>query len=683
MNYIIFKTDGSILTQNPEYYIQQGNSGDEIFVGWEDADEDDIAIAVFILPNRETNTIAGIYDTKTIIVDEEERTFNGWTFTLTLDQTTYDGLLQMAIRINRNNQIVVSYPIGLIINETGVMPDTDSGVTIQELNSYLLQLERLSRADIDFYEFDIETDTLNTINERVGIDKVFAMSFDGEISLCVLKRSGNNFKLAISNPYGYYVSQLSNGSTIINNLQYAEFGVLSNNTITLNSVSGTLTTEQLERVKLGNCYIKLVSLNETLYLRPKTISSTSIHFENIQYNFNSQLSNYLFRKTYIDVTLADGTYTGQFFVFSEIESAGNKVTSLTSSSTDKQYPSAKAVFDALQNVIAVAEGKCKSYVLSNNYLLSEDTWSNYTVYDENGDPIATWADFQTLVGVRSLLNEQLKTQTAFNDTLSLAYVLTGSYPSFYFHRAENYFADAKTGDVLLVVEINVPDRWLEVSTNSITFNILETAKVVIANMVTTDTAQTITGVKTFSNGLKVGAKSELKEVGANFVVAYNGANAFYVGSTYIQSNKTFIPAADGAYDLGISSGGKWRNLYLNGSLYGATYDFTIDSAYKILYGKTINNLPILEYENKNVITTSIGTSITLRTPKTGCLPIYEGFITNISASAISFGFPNNLTLLTNDEDNVSVSGSILTIGAGVTIEFSLCDNKLVAINWAV
>lgn len=671
MNYIIFKTDGSILAQNLEYYIQQGNSGDEIFVGWEDADEDDIAIAVFTLPNRETNTIAGIYDTKTIIVDEEERTFNGWTFTLTLDQTTYDGLLQMAIRINRNNQIVVSYPIGLIINETGVMPDTDSGVTIQELNSYLLQLERLSRADIDFYEFDIETDTLNTINERVGIDKVFAMSFDGEISLCVLKADGSNFKLAISSPFGYFVSKSSSGSTILNNLTYDEFGVVADNYITLNSISGTLTESQLERVKLGNCYIKLVSLNETLYLRPKTISSTSTRFENIQYNFNSQNSNYLFRKTYIDVTLADGTYTGQFFVLSEIESAGNKVTSLTSSSTDKQYPSAKAVFDALQNIIAVAEGKCKSYVLSNNYLLSEDTWSNYTVYDENGDPIETWADFQTLVGVRSLLNEQLKTQTAFNDTLSLAYVLTGSYPSFYFHRAENYFADAKTGDVLLVIETNVPDRWLQVSTNAITFNILETAKVDIANMVTTDTDQNITGTKRIINTLLFRANSQ-STVDWKLVAESDTSFIFGLGNSILCNFTT-----NNGYDFGS------YNLKTTGSLKGATYDFTIDNAYGILYGKTINNLPILEYESKNVISTSTGTTITLRAAKTGCLPIYEGFITNTSASAISFTFPNSLTLLTNDEDNVSVSGSILTVGAGVTIEFSLCDNKLVAINWAV
>lgn len=671
MNYIIFKTDGSILTQNLEYYIQQGNSGDEIFVGWEDADEDDIAIAVFTLPNRETNTIAGIYDTKTIIVDEEEQTFNGWTFTLTLDQTTYNGLLQMAIRINRNNQIVVSYPIGLIINETGVMPDTDSGVTIQELNSYLLQLERLSRAGIDFYEFDIETNTLNTINERVGIDKVFAMSFDGEISLCVLKADGSNFKLAISSPFGYFVSKSSSGSTILNNLTYDEFGVVADNYITLNSISGTLTESQLERAKLGNCYIKLVSLNETLYLKPKSISSTSIHFENIQYNFNSQFSNYLFRKTYIDVTLADGTYTGQFVVLSELESTGNKVTSLSSSSTDVQYPSAKAVFDALQNIIAVAEGKCKSYVLSNNYLLSEDTWSNYTVYDENGDPIATWADFQTLVGARSLLNEQLKTQTAFSDSLSLSYVLTGEFPSFYFHRAENYFADAKTGDVLLVIETTVPDRWLQVSTNAITFNILETAKVVIANMVTTDTAQDITGTKRIINTLLFRANSQ-STVDWKLVAESGTSFIFGLGNSILCNFTTNSGYDFGSYDLKTS-----------GSLKGATYDFTIDNAYKILYGKTINNLPILEYENKNVITTSLGTTITLKTPKTGCLPIYEGFITNISASAISFSFPNSLTLLTNDEDNVSVSGSILTIGAGVTIEFSLCDNKLVAINWAV
>lgn len=671
MNYIIFKTDGSILTQNLEYYIQQGNTGDEIFVGWEDADEDDIAIAVFTLPNRETNTIAGIYDTKTIIVDEEEQTFNGWTFTLTLDQTTYNGLLQMAIRINRNNQVVVSYPIGLIINETGVMPDTDSGVTIEELNSYLLQLERLSRSGIDFYEFDNSVDTLNKINERVGTDKVFAMSFNGEISFCVLKRNGSNFKLAVNNSFGYYISDYSVGSTIINNLQYTEFGVVANNYITLNSVNGTLTTEQLEKVKLGNCYIKLVSLNETLYLRPKTTSSTSVHFENIQYNFNSQYSNYLFRKTYINVTLADGTYTGQVFVLSEIESVGNKVTSLSSSSTNVQYPSAKAVFDALQNIIAVAEGKCKSYVLSNNYLLSESSWSNYTVYDENGDVIETWADFQTLVGARSSLNEQLKTQTAFNDALSLAYVLTGSYPSFYFHRAENYFADAKTGDVLLVVEINVPDRWLEVSTNSITFNILETAKVVIANMVTTDTDQDITGTKRIINTLLFRANAQ-STVDWKLVAENDTSFIFGLGNSILCNFTT-----NNGYDFGS------YNLKTTGSLKGATYDFTIDNAYKILYGKTINNLPILEYENKNVISTSTGTSVTLRTPKTGCLPIYEGFITNVSASAISFGFPNSLTLLTNDEDNVSVSGSILTIGAGITIEFSLCDNKLVAINWAV
>lgn len=671
MNYIIFKTNGSILIQNLEYYIQQGNSGDEIFVGWEDANEDDIAIAVFTLPNRETNTIAGIYDTKTIIVDEEERTFNGWTFTLTLDQTTYNGLLQMAIRINRNNQVVVSYPIGLIINETGVMPDTDSGVTIEELNSYLLQLERLSRSGIDFYEFDNSVDTLNKINERVGIDKVFAMSFNGEISFCVLKRNGSNFKLAVNNSFGYYISDYSVGSTIINNLQYTEFGVVANNYITLNGVSGTLTTEQLEKVKLGNCYIKLVSLNETLYLRPKTTSSTSIYFENIQYNFNSQLSNYLFRKTYINVTLADGTYTGQFNILSELESVSNKVTSLSSSSTNVQYPSAKAVFDALQNIIAVAEGKCKSYVLSNNYPLSEDTWSNYTVYDENGDVIETWADFQTLVGARSLLNEQLKTQTAFSDNLSLYYVLTGSYPSFYFHRAENYFADAKTGDVLLVVEINVPDRWLEVNTNSITFNILETAKVVIANMVTTDTEQDITGTKRIINTLLFRANSQ-STVDWKLVAESDTSFIFGLGNSILCNFTT-----NNGYDFGS------YNLKTSGSLKGATYDFTIDSAYKILYGKTINNLPILEYESKNVISTSTGTSVTLRTPKTGCLPIYEGFITNISSSAISFGFPSNLTLLTNDEDNVSVSGSILTIGAGITIEFSLCDNKLVAINWAV
>ena len=141
MNYVILNSDGSLLLQNIEYYIQQGNSGDTIFVALDEVENTDVAIAVCTLPNQTQNTIAGVYGSEDITIDGETETYYGFTFTLTTSQTNYGGLLQLAVRINRGSTILVSYPIALVINETGVRPDTDTGITIEELNSYLLQLE--------------------------------------------------------------------------------------------------------------------------------------------------------------------------------------------------------------------------------------------------------------------------------------------------------------------------------------------------------------------------------------------------------------------------------------------------------------------------------------------------------------------------------------------------------------
>ena len=63
----------------------------------------------------------------------------------------------------------------------------------------------------------------------------------------------------------------------------------------------------------------------------------------------------------------------------------------------------------------------------------------------------------------------------------------------------------------------------------------------------------------------VGSKSAVKEVGTNLVLSYDGANIFYIGSTYVQSNKTFIPSSTNNYDLGATAG-YWRDLYLSRNL---------------------------------------------------------------------------------------------------------------------
>ena len=144
MDYIILKSDGSLQTSSLKRYIQQGSTGvDKIFVGWADALATDVVDVVFTLPNQTTR--AEVY-TQTFETDynyDGEHTSNGWVVTLYSAETTYNGLLFAALRVIRGGIVQVCYPFTLVINETGVRPDADSGVTIEELDSYLANIETL------------------------------------------------------------------------------------------------------------------------------------------------------------------------------------------------------------------------------------------------------------------------------------------------------------------------------------------------------------------------------------------------------------------------------------------------------------------------------------------------------------------------------------------------------------
>lgn len=159
MDYIILNNDGSIANLpslvNPKLkrYIQQGNNGvDKIFIGWPLGLSTDYGQAVFTLANQLTNTVLGEFkanypyeadDPENPLSDYDGETCNGWVITLTSDQTIYNGGLFVSFRVIRNGIVQVAFPFTLMINETGVKPDTDSGVTIAQLDSYLLNIQNL------------------------------------------------------------------------------------------------------------------------------------------------------------------------------------------------------------------------------------------------------------------------------------------------------------------------------------------------------------------------------------------------------------------------------------------------------------------------------------------------------------------------------------------------------------
>lgn len=170
MDYIIFNSDGSIKEKKIKQYIQQGSSGvNQFFIGYHGALESDYCQAVFTLPNHQTNTVLGSFEEQ--YGYEPNKKEDGWIITLTSDQTTYGGLLFVAIRIIRD-VILVNYPFALVINETGVKPDTDSGVTIEELDSYLANLQLLVEQSItnavqENTDGELSETSLNPVQNRV------------------------------------------------------------------------------------------------------------------------------------------------------------------------------------------------------------------------------------------------------------------------------------------------------------------------------------------------------------------------------------------------------------------------------------------------------------------------------------------------------------------------------------
>jgi len=113
------------------------------------------------------------------------------------------------------------------------------------------------------------------------------------------------------------------------------------------------------------------------------------------------------------------------------EDASNKVTTLSASSTDTQYPSAKVVHDTIEDVREIAAGKS----------------TNYTVNLSNNPAFNTQ---NTSISVSSFIDINGRTLVP---------------------------ADVKIGDNVYVTDTLIPDRWVATKTSgTMALYILETAK---------------------------------------------------------------------------------------------------------------------------------------------------------------------------------------------------------------
>ena len=199
------------------------------------------------------------------------------------------------------------------------------------------------------------------------------------------------------------------------------------------------------------------------------------------------------------------------------------------SNTSENPVQNKVVTNALQNVREVAEGKCKSVVIS--YDATEPSVNDYAqYYRDDGTPFASAEDMTAYLNQNNFANSDFNTQ---NDSVELrGYYIVDIYNRIYvFRYSTSDYTSLKVGDIIYVIELDVPDRWVSESTPyEAEAMILETTKVDLSGFVKTDsTTQTIAGQKTFSGILECTSKFKLLgRFNSNLIP--DGANTYNIGS---------------------------------------------------------------------------------------------------------------------------------------------------------
>ena len=270
--------------------------------------------------------------------------------------------------------------------------------------------------------------------------------------------------------------------------------------------------------------------------------------------------------------------------------------SSNSGATSKKY-----VDDNIQEVREVAEGKCNSYVLSYSWdiayvknLITSDPIHRYHAYNYDGTEITqdiVNGDYDEVRTADSSFNTQ-------NDTVSFPppddLIVRGedSFKFIYipYSQTDKLF---KIGDIIYVLETDVPDRWIS---STYVASKMETTKINIENYYAKDEDLEPTSSSLYSLGtinkkfkdLYLGGIVYLKQIGQ---LTYDGTIGAFT------FNDDIYPNVGATYNLGNGSYA-WKNIYLNGEIVQQTGG----SQYKIVPNSS--SLDIYLLGNKSLVFTT-------------------------------------------------------------------------------
>lgn len=362
--------------------------------------------------------------------------------------------------------------------------------------------------------------------------------------------------------------------------------------------------------------------------------------------------------------------------------AGGKL-SVGTPQYDNDAATKKYVDDLHQAAMEVAGGKTKTYVISYQTTAPTTDAQARLLKMPDGTHFESYQEFLGYVYDEYepiLANPYFESQDLYFDADDGWYIITEdgtvySWNDIYdtFNTGDNIYVSEtvdSNGDVL-------PDRWWY--RENLQFMALETQKVDLSGYVDLTTNQTIGGNKTFSNAITISG-------GDGFVLSTSGYSGILglgvVNTLQFDSGALWTNVAN--FDLG-KTGHYWRDLYLSRNITDGTYSATFANIFGALFNTVFSLITELKFGRINVGSRNADTTFTLETPPHfNTTPEYKGEITNSAVSSITLTFTGVSKILCNDE-NVTITNatnSTMVLPAGTTIEFSIVNGKMVAINWS-
>ena len=292
------------------------------------------------------------------------------------------------------------------------------------------------------------------------------------------------------------------------------------------------------------------------------------------------------------------------------------------------------------NIREVAEGKCKSIVLTDSISISDIKTlisdNSAVFYNIAGTDISTSilnGDYDN-VSIGNDIFDSDDSTVEFEEGDYIVFVYDGK---FFLDTAVNFENWINVGDICLITELNVPDRWYD----SHYYHIMETTKVDLTNYYTKSQADNLLNAKANSSSIATAYDNTLTySVGA--IVMYNGQ--LYKCSTAVTTAEDF-------------DSDKWDAVNVIGELPETTFrkDTTQYGAFASMISSVSNGETVY-------FTKATGTST---------VTYINGFAARIASAIISKAQTGGGTYIVFDyNDSVAIVGSIhnngtTLVGSGV------------------